>query len=141
HVRLRADDDARLDALIARVRRYERDLGELGLGPDHLAPDRITFTASLRYAVRSAFTLGVVLPLALVGTALHYPSYRAIGMIAARVAGEDDDVIATAKLLAAMLLFPLTWALVGVGVGLAWGAGAGLVAGLLAAPASGQAAL
>ncbi|MBZ5713191.1 lysophospholipid acyltransferase family protein [Nannocystis pusilla] len=141
HARLRLRDPARLDALVARVRRYERDLEELGLGPNHLAPHNITFSASLRYALRSVFALGVVLPLALVGTALHYLSYRASGMVAARVAGEYEDMVATAKLLAAMTFFPLTWLLVGLGAGYAWGLHAGLVAGLLFAPTSGFAAL
>lgn len=141
HARLRTHDPGRLAALVERVRRYERDLGELGLAPEHLAPHHITFAASLRYALRSAFTLGVVLPLALLGTALHYPGYRLSGTIAARVAGEDEDMVATAKLLAAMTFFPFTWILFGAGAGLAWGTKAGLVAGLVAAPASGHAAL
>jgi len=141
HARLRTRDPARLDALVARVRRYERDLEELGLGPDHLSPHHITFTASLRYALRSVFALGVVLPLALVGSVLHYPSYRASGVVAARVAGEFEDMVATSKLLAAMTFFPLTWLLLGLGVGHAWGLQAGLVAGLLFAPTAGYAAL
>ncbi len=141
HAALRARDPARLQALVDRVRRYERDLGELGLGTDHLAPHHITFAGSLRYALRSAFTLGLVLPLALAGTILHYPSYRASGMIAGRVAGEYEDMVATVKLLAATLLFPLTWLLAGLAVGLTWSPAAGLAVGLLAAPAAGYAAL
>lgn len=141
HARLLAQDPERLAALLARVRRYERDLGELGLMPDHLAPHQITFTASLRYALRSAFTLGLVLPLALAGTILHYPAYRGSGIVAARVAGEYEDMVATGKVLAATTFFPLTWLLAGVGAGLLWGLPAGLVAGLLAAPTAGFAAL
>lgn len=141
HARLRARDPARLDALVARVLRYERDLAELGLGPDHLAPHNITFAASLRYALRSLFALGVVFPLALAGTAIHYLAYRASGMVAARVAGQYEDMLATGKLLAAMTFFPLTWLLVGLGAGYAWGLQAGLVAGLLFAPTAGWAAL
>jgi glycerol-3-phosphate O-acyltransferase/dihydroxyacetone phosphate acyltransferase len=141
HVRLHAEDPARLAALIARVRRYERDLAELGLAPDHLAPHQITFTASLRYALRSAFTLGLVLPLALAGTLLHYPAYRLSGWIAARYAGEYEDMVATGKVLAATTFFPLTWLLAGVAAGLAWGLSAGLVVGLLAAPTAGFSAL
>lgn len=141
HATLRTRDPARLQKIVDRVRRYERDLGELGLGPDHLAPHHITFAGSLRYALRSAFTLGLVLPLALAGTLLHYPSYRASGLIAARVAGEYEDMVATVKLLAATLLFPLTWLLAGLVVGHLVSPTAGLVVGLLAAPAAGYAAL
>lgn len=141
HAALRARDPARLDALLARVRRYERDLAELGLGPEHLAPRHITFAGSLRYALRSAFTLGLVLPLALAGTLLHYPSYRASGMLAARVAGEYEDMVATVKVLAATLFFPLTWLLAGLAAGHVFSASAGLLVGLLVAPASGYAAL
>lgn len=141
HAALRLVDPARLAALVARVRRYEHDLGELGLAPDHLAPHQITFTASLRYALRSAFTLGLVLPLAVLGTALHYPAYRLNGVIAARVAGEFEDMVATVKLLAGTLLFPLTWLVAALAAGHAWSPAAGVVVGLLAAPASGYAAL
>ncbi|WAS98510.1 lysophospholipid acyltransferase family protein [Nannocystis punicea] len=141
HARLRARDPARLDALVARVLRYERDLAELGLGPDHLAPHNITFAASLRYALRSLFALGIVFPLALAGTAIHYLAYRISGMVAARVAGQFEDMLATGKLLAAMTFFPLTWLVVGLGAGYAWGLKAGLVAGLLFAPIAGWAAL
>lgn len=141
HAALRQRDPARLQALIDRVRRYEQDLAELGLAPDHLAPHQITPTASLRYALRSAFALGMVLPLALVGTALHYPAYRLNGVLAARVAGEYEDMVATVKLLAGTLFFPLTWLLAGAAAGWAWGAAAGVVVGLLAAPTAGYAAL
>lgn len=141
HAALRQRDPARLQALIDRVRRYEQDLAELGLAPDHLAPHQITPAASLRYALRSAFALGLVLPLALVGTALHYPAYRLNGALAARVAGEYEDMVATVKVLAGTLFFPLTWLLAGLAAGWAWGAAAGVVVGLLAAPTAGYAAL
>lgn len=141
HDRLRSIDAARLQALQLRVQQYERDLAELGLATDHLAPHHITFAGSLRYALRSAFTLGLVLPLALAGTLLHWPSYRLSGIIAARASKGFEDMVATIKVLAATLLFPLTWLLAGLAAGAAWGTAAGALVGALAAPASGYAAL
>ena len=79
-------------------------------------------------------------PFALVGAALHYPAYRLIGRIAVRLSRDEDDMVATIKLLASMLLFPVTWIVSGVVAGMLVSTGVGLGAGLLA-PLLGYAAL
>jgi hypothetical protein len=48
-------------------------------------------------------------PLALIGMVIHAPTYQLIRAIAFRYSGELDDVTATVKLLAGLLLFPATW--------------------------------
>src|SRR5256884_4314875 len=39
----------------------------------------------------------------------HYPAYRAVGFVATGMAKGAEDALASIKVLAAMLLFPLTW--------------------------------
>ena len=138
--RLRDEDPAAVAAMQARVDRYERDLEALGMSPEHYGPADFSLGGSVRYALRSAASLGLLLPLALLGTTIHLPTYALTDFIAHRVARGDMDMPATVKLLAAMLLYPLTWIAVAVAAGLTWGAGWGMLAGLVA-PIAGAAAL
>jgi glycerol-3-phosphate O-acyltransferase/dihydroxyacetone phosphate acyltransferase len=138
--RLREADPEALADVERRVTRYERDLGALGMTPDHLKPADFTLWGSVRYALRSAGALGVLLPLALVGTALHYPAYLLTRVLARRMSEGSADMVATIKVLAATLLFPVTWIAAGVLVGALAGWPLGALAGLLA-PACGAAAL
>jgi hypothetical protein len=82
----------------------------------------------------------LLLPLGLPGLVLHYLPYRLVGFFSRRAVGSKDDVLATAKAVAAFIIFPLAWLLAGA---LTWrwaGPVAGLIAFLLA-PLSGYAAL
>ena len=74
-----------------------------------------------------------------VGLALNWLPYRLPGWIAGRLSRSPDDP-ATYKLLAALLTFPLAWALEALAAGAAGGAAAGLAVGV-AAPLTGLAAL
>ena len=74
-----------------------------------------------------------------VGVALNWVPYRLPGWIADRLARAPDDP-ATYKLLAALLTFPLVWALEVLTAGVLAGAAAGLAVALLA-PLTGLAAL
>ncbi len=138
--RLREEDPAAVASVRARVERYEQDLAALGMSPEHYGPADFTVMGSVRYALRSAGSLLLLLPLALLGTALHLPIYVVIDVIAGRIARDDMDMPATIKLLAAMLLYPLAWITIGVVAGVLWGAAWGVLAGLLA-PISAAAAL
>src|SRR5207244_6087561 len=71
-----------------------------------------------RYVVKAALVLVVLLPAALVGVVINYPAYRAVGFVATGIAKGAEDALASIKVLAAMLLFPLTWVIVAVVVGL-----------------------
>ena len=74
-----------------------------------------------------------------IGVALNWLPYRLPGWIADRLSHSPDDP-ATHKLLAALLTFPLVWALEALTAGALAGAAAGLTVGLLA-PLTGLAAL
>src|SRR5207237_376426 len=94
----------------------------------------------LRNSCRWLLGFGLLVLPAVAGIVLHYPAYRLIGQAAKRVARNDDTMLSTAKILGAMLFFPLTW---GVAAGLAWhfGSGEAALATLLIAPLTAGAAL
>lgn len=122
--------------LRARLDRHDARLEGAGLDPVLLTPQAFSLTSVLGYSLRAAGYFALAGPLALPGILIHYPAYRLIGFLARRVAGESQDVVATAKALGALLLFPLTWGFIGwaVGTWLGWPAG---VAATFLAPVTG----
>jgi hypothetical protein len=48
------------------------------------------------------------------GIAIHFPAYRLGGFLSIRFSKNEEDVISTAKIISAMLFFPLTWLLVSI---------------------------
>src|SRR5438045_876183 len=69
----------------------------------------------------------VLLSVALIGGAIHYPIYRLIGFIANRFARGEEEVVATIKVVGGMVLYPLMWIALGVWAGVRWGARYGFV--------------
>jgi 1-acyl-sn-glycerol-3-phosphate acyltransferase len=126
--------------LRARLDRHDAQLQGAGLDAVLLSPRPFTLGGVLRYALRSTAYFALAGPLALPGMLLHYPAYRLIGLLARRVGGESQDVVATAKALGALLFFPISWGgaawAVGAWFGWPWG-----LAALLAGPTSGWVAL
>jgi glycerol-3-phosphate O-acyltransferase / dihydroxyacetone phosphate acyltransferase len=118
----------RSTALAIRIERYEAALTAAGLDARQLVPGRYTVGLVVRYVARAVLFCLVLLPAALVGLALHYPAYRAVGLVATGLAKGAEDALASVKVLAAMLLFPLTWTVLallwwrwrGAAVALAW---------------------
>lgn len=108
---LRANAPERLAALTSRITRYEEELNQVGLDPDELAapnsPGSVAFHALTRVVL---FLL--LLPFAIAGTLVHYPAYKLAGYFAVKFSHSYDDVVSTIKILAATLLFPLTWAVI-----------------------------
>jgi 1-acyl-sn-glycerol-3-phosphate acyltransferase len=130
----------RFAALATRIDRYEAALSLAGLDPQQLAPGRFTPGRVARYVAKAVLVLVLLLPAALVGVVVHYPAYRAVGFVATGMAKGAEDALASIKVLAAMLLFPLTW----IGVAAAVWLWRGLEDGLLAlaiAPLTAYAAL
>jgi len=126
--------------LRARLDRHDARLRGAGMVPELLVARPFTLAGVLAYTAGAALQFAVAAPLALPGLVIHWPAYRLIGFLARRVAGESQDVVATAKGLGALLLLPLTWLLVAAGFWRGLGMPAGLVAGILA-PWSGWVAL
>jgi 1-acyl-sn-glycerol-3-phosphate acyltransferase len=129
----------RLAAIATRIERYEAALSAAGVDGRQLALS-YRFGRVARYAVKGAFVLLVLLPAALTGLVLNYPAYWAVGFVATGMAKGAEDALASIKVLAAMLLFPVTWLIVAVGVGLGLGVEGGVVT-LAVAPLLAYAAL
>lgn len=107
----------RLHALQDRVEQYESTLSSFGLETTHLIPQYFTPSKVFIFIFKRLILLPVLIPLACVGTLVHFPSYHGIGFLAKRMAKQDIDMLSTFKILGALLFFPLTWLLVG---GAAW---------------------
>lgn len=110
HAFLVERDAGALEALVRRVEAYERRLEAAGgLDPATLAP-RGTPAATLMRVAAGGLAFALAAPVALAGALLHLPAYRLCGVLARRFSNDEDDMVATVKMLAALLLFPLTWA-------------------------------
>lgn len=123
--RLRERDPARVEAVVARVRRFEHELARLGLAVDH--PARLDARAARRWTLMRVAVLSLLAVPGSIGVVTHFLPYRAIDVlahgVARRHAVHDDgaDVLATLKLLAGLLLFPLTWLVLALIAGLVVG--------------------
>jgi len=130
----------RVTALRIRLERHEAALAAAGLDAKHLAPQRYGWRQVATYASKSTLFLTLWLPAAIVGLVVHYPAYRAVDWVATGLSKGEEDALATVKLLAATLLFPLSWTAVVLAVWLWRGPwAAALVAPTL--PLTGYAAL
>lgn len=136
---LRERAPERLAAAQDRLLRYEARLRRAGLDGRFAAPPAPGTRGWARLAARTLGRLLLLFPAGVAGAILHYPAYRVAGAVATRVA-ESDDVLATVKVLSAMLFFPLSWLVAAIAVGIAWGA-VPAVAALALLPLLGLAAL
>jgi 1-acyl-sn-glycerol-3-phosphate acyltransferase len=126
---LRSRAPERLEPLATRLGRFRRVLSAAGLTPDVL--DAGVARAELAASTFTALLVAAFLaPGALVGLLAHAPAYNLIGPLARRLAREDTDIVATIKVLGALVFFPLTWAGLGTAAGLAWSLPLGLLVGL-----------
>lgn len=106
---LRQHAPERLAALTSRITRYEEELQQVGIDPRDLAPPTSPSSLALHALTRVLLFL-LLLPFAVLGTIVHYPAYKLSGYFAVKFSYSYDDVVSTIKILAAALLFPLTWA-------------------------------
>ncbi len=100
---------ARLAALEARISRYEEELIQAGIDARHLSAAALSKQAGLWHLATRGLLFLFLFPIALVGLVVHYPAYRLAGFFATKFSREYDDVVSTIKVIAAILLFPLTW--------------------------------
>lgn len=132
---LAASDPDRLDALVARTRRFAAAMQEAGLSDpfalEQPAPLRLFGGLLLQVAL---------LPLALAGAAFAWLPYRAVGPLAVRIAGTETDIFGTVKVLLGLLVLTVTYVAWAVALAVAVTPLAGL-ATLILAPLTGLAAL
>jgi 1-acyl-sn-glycerol-3-phosphate acyltransferase len=113
YTRLRERDPARLAHLQSRFERFEAELGEAKLEPETLP------RPSVGGSVKTIATLLVMLPLALIGGVIHYPTFRLIRILATRLT-RDQELVATIKAVGGLTLYPLTYIACGVIVAWRW---------------------
>ncbi len=124
-----APDAERADEMQERILLYEEELAGLGITPEKLS--LITHSrwhVFRHFLLRSALLL-MLLPLATIGAALHFPAYFLSNALA-RVYGKHgvDDIVSTVKILAAIVLMPLTWLAVALFTFLLWNWRAAIIA-------------
>jgi 1-acyl-sn-glycerol-3-phosphate acyltransferase len=125
--RLSAAKDS--EELRERILRHEAELARTGITPENLSLSRHSRWYVLRHFLLRAAALLVLSPLTLVGALLHLPAYLLCTLLARLFPRHGVDEIApTVKILAAMLLMPLTWLAVAGVVFARWGWTAALVA-------------
>jgi glycerol-3-phosphate O-acyltransferase/dihydroxyacetone phosphate acyltransferase len=103
----------RLRKLEARITRFEQQLDQAGVDPEDLSPPKSGASVLGKLLTRCAIFLLLLGP-ALFGIVIHFPAYRLGGFLSIRYSKTEEDVISTAKIISAMLFFPLTWLLVSV---------------------------
>jgi 1-acyl-sn-glycerol-3-phosphate acyltransferase len=97
----------RVESLRQALEDYDRDLEAAGISSVEVGqayPVRVV----VRYTLRESLSLLLGLPLALLGVVMHYVPYRLAGRIA-RWLGTEADSVATYKLGAGIVVFPLCW--------------------------------
>jgi 1-acyl-sn-glycerol-3-phosphate acyltransferase len=117
--RLRARDPARVDAVAAEARAYERTLRHMGVRDPWGLEIELIAPGTLVGAVARVV---IALPFAVVGALLGWPAYRLAGEVAVR-ATKDDDLLGTVKLIAGAVFLII-----------AWGIEAGIAGALFGAP-------
>jgi len=95
---LREHDPARLAELESMVRQIEK----------RGRPRRVRIPAVVLALI--------LLPVAIAGAIVNYPTYRLVGFLSRRLT-DEEEVVATIKFLASALLFPLTWIALALAVG------------------------
>jgi glycerol-3-phosphate O-acyltransferase/dihydroxyacetone phosphate acyltransferase len=139
HWRLTQRDPARLAKLEDRIALFEAERRAAGLSLDHLTPEGLGARGVLRLLLRNLGAL-FLLPFAAIGVVLHYPIYRFVGWLSRSIARREEDVLATVKVGASILLFPALW-LAGTLLAARFLGPWGAVAALVGLPFSGWAAL
>lgn len=125
----------RIDAIEARIARFEYELQQAGIDPSDLSLPATAVHTIVRL-IGQIVTCAVLTPFALLGTVIHYPAYRLGGYLSRRLAKQYQDVLSTFKIMSAMLFFPLTWIVVAL---ISWRFAGWLVAlaSLILSPGSG----
>jgi hypothetical protein len=136
---LRSSSPRHLDAIEARIARFEYELKQAGIDPADLSLPP-TAVHTIFKLLAQVLTCALLAPLALIGTVLHYPAYRFAGYLSRRLARHEQDVVSTFKIISAMLLFPLTWIAVAIALWRLAGWPAG-VAALVLTPLCGYVAV
>ncbi|HYE14765.1 MAG TPA: lysophospholipid acyltransferase family protein [Pyrinomonadaceae bacterium] len=105
-----------------RILAHEGELRRAGLAPENLSLSTHSRWYVFRHFLLRAGAIALLSPLALAGAALHYPAYLACSVLARLFPKHGvDDIAPTVKILAALVLMPLTWLVAAALVFSRWG--------------------
>jgi glycerol-3-phosphate O-acyltransferase/dihydroxyacetone phosphate acyltransferase len=104
------DHEAAPSTLDAELKEFDSKLATRGLEPVHLSLSQLPPSFVIRQALLRTWRLILLLPIAAVGAALHFPAYQVCKLLANYYTHHgEDDIVSTVKVLAAMVFMPLTW--------------------------------
>lgn len=104
-----------------RISKYKKKLKIIGLEPENLSLSSQPTWYVFQHFFAKVLGLLLFSPLALFGTALHFPAYQLSKLIASRYSNHGvDDIISTVKILSGIVFMPITWLIVAVSVYLYW---------------------
>jgi hypothetical protein len=93
-----------------RLVEYDKRLDEHGIESEFLALAQYSKWFILRQALRRLWKLLIFSPLAALGAILHFPAYQICKFLAFLQTRKGDfDMASTVKVLASIVLMPLTW--------------------------------
>ena len=105
-----------------RIKRYEPELRGIGITPDALSISAHSRGYVLRHFLLRSLLIALLSPLAVFGAFVHFPAYLLSNLLAWRYRTHGPDSIApTVKILAAIVLMPLTWLVVSALAFYFWG--------------------
>ena len=106
----RENNPAEVRAIQERWEAYRRQLRRFSIRDSWVTLSRTPMRAA-RFLIASALVMVGVLPLAIAGWITHYPAYWLIGALERRF-NRHEDQSATVRLIAGIILFPLTYAII-----------------------------
>jgi glycerol-3-phosphate O-acyltransferase / dihydroxyacetone phosphate acyltransferase len=93
-----------------RLAEFDKKLDARGLESEFLALAQFSKWFVFRHAARRLWKLLIFSPLAVVGIILHFPAYQSARFLAFMQTRKGDfDMASTVKVLASIVLMPLTW--------------------------------
>jgi glycerol-3-phosphate O-acyltransferase/dihydroxyacetone phosphate acyltransferase len=105
-----AQQPERISRLRERILKYEHELEEIGIAPENLSVSLHSRWYVFNHFLLRTLLLLLLLPLALTGAVIHLPAYLLCVLFSRTFTRHGADEIApTVKILAAMMLMPLTW--------------------------------
>ena len=135
--RLRLELPGRAEEIQEAVLRFERELNAVGIDNPWDVEDVFPNPSKIAWMVVT--TVLIFVP-ALIGTIASFVPYQAIGPLARKISGTNQDMISTVKAIGGLVFMPWVFALEALAIGLLWRWEAGLVA-LVTLPLCGLAAL
>ena len=112
-------DDPEMLSMRQEVENYQARLDLLGLKDHHLRQP-VNIADTLRRILFRSLMMLILLPFAIPGALLHLPVGWLVAIVGERFSYEMDDV-ATLKVFATLLVLPMLYVILGIGVGVAFG--------------------